>query len=199
MDGDGSREIEVIPEVLEAAPARPALPQWWRQRSRWQVVAGAVALMLVGGLIVGGGYYASVERVELSPLPAGSTLYYRDGTVLGHVGPIKRREVAYADLLPFVTQAAVAAEDRGFWSNTAGPITRSAVRLSLGFEPRGRRERVELAVQAAKLEDSYSKEEILGLLASTGPRSAECRTALRGRRRPISARAPAARRRPSAS
>jgi membrane peptidoglycan carboxypeptidase len=125
------------------------------------LLAGAIALVLVGALIGGGGLYASVAPVTLADLPGQSTLYYRDGTVLGRVGGLNRHPVAYGELVDGVPAAAVAAEDREFWTANGGAISRSVVRMSLGFEPRGRRERAEVAIQAWKLNDRYPKEQIL--------------------------------------
>src|SRR5262245_43979890 len=166
-------EIEVTPdvppeEVLGTAhadrprwPAALRWPAWLRRQRPVVLLAGALALVLVGGLTVGGGLYASVTPVALADLPAQSTLYYRDGTVLARVGGPDRRPVAYEELADGVKAAAVAAQDPDFWTASGGAISRSVVRMSLGFEPRGRRERAEIAIQAWKLNDTYSKEEVL--------------------------------------
>ena len=75
-------------------------------------------VVLLAAGVVGGFYYVgSVEVPKLLDLPASTTLYYNDGSVLARLGNTDRTPVGLQELLPFVAQAAVDGQDPDFWTS----------------------------------------------------------------------------------
>jgi membrane peptidoglycan carboxypeptidase len=135
-------------------------PRRWR---RW-VIAAVTVLALAATAAVGGGAYfwSSVQLLDAQVLPSTTTIYYSDGTtVLARLGEADRTVLAWQDILPVVKQAAVAADDPDFWTDTGGPIARAVVRSE--FDGRGTSwsGRARRYVLARKLERAYPKEAIL--------------------------------------
>lgn len=128
------------------------------------IAAGLVLFLVVSGLAGGGYYVISVPGVVLPELASATTLYYRDGTELGRLGGANLTRLRLDEMLPVVPVVplvAVAAADPDFWSNDIGAITRSVVRQATGTAPADTGARARLAAQAWKLDDQYSKDEIL--------------------------------------
>lgn len=126
------------------------------------LTAGALVLFLVISVLAGGGYYvASVPGIALPELPSATVLYYRDGTPLGQLGGANLIRLQLDEMVPAVPQVAVAAADPDFWNSGIGAITRSVVRQATGEMSSDTRGRARRAAQAWKLDDRYSKDEIL--------------------------------------
>jgi membrane peptidoglycan carboxypeptidase len=160
-----SSDVQVVPE--EPDHRDPQRPPRWRRRA---LVAAAVVLTLVGAGLAGAAYYyRSVEYVGLRPLPASTVLYYADGTVLARLGHLNRDPVALGQMIPTVAQVAVAAEDPDFWTSHAGAITRSVARQAADIRDDSTSAWARVGVIAWKVEDAYSKEEILDYYLNSVP------------------------------
>ena len=169
-------------------PAKPKL------RRRDKVIAGiAVTIMLLGtGLALGTFYVDSVSPPDQLPLPESTTVFYADGrTPMAKLGTENRTILAYADILEVVKQAIVAAEDRTYWTNEgvdfrsilraawnnvtggktqgASTITQQYARIAADLKGVTYSRKVREAVMAWKLDDKYSKEEILDFYLNTVP------------------------------
>ena len=160
---------EPDPEVLESAePAQPRSPR--RTTRQRLVLATTVVLALLGSGLAGGAYYvASTPTPELLPLSAATTVHYSDGALLARIGLHDRTLLESQELLTIVTQAAVAAEDPDFWTSGTGAITRSVVRYGTNMSDTTAAAKARVAVQAWKLDGTYSKEEILAYYLNAIP------------------------------
>ncbi|WP_316669628.1 transglycosylase domain-containing protein [uncultured Propionibacterium sp.] len=104
----------------KSTPRRPARPGRSRKRRiariAGMVVAGLVALTLVASGI----FYASVDLPEPNEdyTTQTTSIYYRDGTTkIGELSVQNRTEVDYSAMSENMRNAAIAAEDRSFWTN----------------------------------------------------------------------------------
>ncbi|RSM46572.1 glycosyl transferase [Actinoplanes sp. ATCC 53533] len=154
------------------------LPRWCRR---------SVAVLAVGAVAIGCGAAGYVASVDLPPDPAppqASVLYYRDGrTVLTRIGTTDRTDVGLSQVPVAVQRAFLAAEDRGFydhsgvstrgvlralWANVfqdggqgASTITQQYVRNAYLTQDRTVSRKTKEAALAWKVEDRFSKAEIL--------------------------------------
>jgi membrane peptidoglycan carboxypeptidase len=124
-----------------------------------------VATVLV---LVGAGVGAAALYVNSVPLPAEmsmpeiTTVYYADGkTEMARLGAQNRVLLPHDRIVEPVRQAAVAAVDPDFFGSTGGPIARSVVRTGYDLKGSGASTRLKVYVMARKLDDAYSKEQIL--------------------------------------
>ncbi|WP_433792631.1 transglycosylase domain-containing protein [Actinoplanes sp. CA-252034] len=165
-----------------------ALRQGWRRVKalpRWVRRTLAVLLVVQTTLVVAAvGYVASVDLPPDPVPPQASVLYYRDGrTVLARIGLTDRTDVTLDRVPAGVRQAFLAAEDRGFadhygvsarglvralWSNVmddsgegASTITQQYVRNAYLTQERTVSRKAREAALALKVEDRYSKDQIL--------------------------------------
>ncbi|WP_436529532.1 transglycosylase domain-containing protein [Actinoplanes sp. HUAS TT8] len=158
---------------------------WVRRWPRWlrRVTAALIAVQVVL-ILAAAGYVWSVDLPGDPTPPQASVLYYRDGkTVLARIGTTDRTDV-HLDRVPLgVRQAFLAAEDRGFydhygvsvrgllravWSNIvrdsgqgASTITQQYVRNAYLTQERTVSRKAKEAALALKVEDRFSKDEIL--------------------------------------
>ncbi len=140
---------------------------------RRRIASGIVAGVMLAGLItVVSTYYLSAIPLptELS-LPATTTVYYSDGvTPLARLGS-QRRTIVPADSLPaYASQAVIAAEDPQYYTTSGTLISRQYARASTiatGGNAAGTTGQARLLVLAWKLEDTYTKDEILGFYLNT--------------------------------
>ncbi|MFA1546357.1 transglycosylase domain-containing protein [Actinomadura chokoriensis] len=165
---------------------------WRRFIPSWKVVAGLSALGFVAFLTMIWVAYANTPT-PAEPTVAGvedqaSIFYYTDGTEIGRIGK-KRQSVELKQVPPFVQDAVLAAENRSFrtdpgfsirgttravWSNlTGGSGGGSTITQQLAknyySDPNNRtvnRKFKELFI-SLKLEDKYTKDEILKLYLNT--------------------------------
>ena len=155
-------DLTVTVEPIGPEPPSEARPTRSRRRRRWRLIALVVAAALVAS---GGAASLAVwSSVKLPPpltLPESTTLYFADGTLLGHLGQIQRTVVPYEEILPNIIDVAVAAEDPDFWSSWAGPISRAVIRHTRDLVATGSNAQVRTWVLARKLEVTHSKEQIL--------------------------------------
>jgi membrane peptidoglycan carboxypeptidase len=173
----------------------PTGPAWARKpRRRTRLVAAvAVVLLLAGiGLVVGTYYWDSVPTPEQLRLPESTTVYYADGTTpIAKLGVENRTILTYDQMNDAVKQAIVAAEDQTFWTNSgvdftavlraaknnvtggktqgASTITQQYARIAADLKGVTYSRKLREAVMAWKLDDKYSKQQILEFYLNTVP------------------------------
>ncbi|SCL29176.1 Membrane carboxypeptidase (penicillin-binding protein) [Micromonospora rhizosphaerae] len=163
-----------------------------RRRKRLLVVLVVFTLLAGSGLLAGGYYFDSVPTPTDLKLPESTTVYYSDGrTQMAKLGAENRTIVPYEQMNDSAKQAIVAAEDRTFWTNKgvdftgvlraawsnitggqrqgASTITQQYARVAADLKGVTYSRKVREAVIAWKLDDKYSKEEILGFYLNTVP------------------------------
>ncbi|MFB9234827.1 transglycosylase domain-containing protein [Plantactinospora siamensis] len=172
------------------AGRRPVAPR--RRRNRL-LAALAVAALVAGIGLIGGIYYVdSVPAPTDLKLPESTTVYYSDGrTAMATLGAENRTIVPYDQMVDGPKQAIVAAEDRTFWTNRgidftgvlraawsnltggqrqgASTITQQYARVAADLKGVTYSRKLREAVIAWKLDDKYSKQEILGYYLNTVP------------------------------
>jgi penicillin-binding protein 1A len=170
-----------------AAGRRPTRGSRRRRRSRLLGRALLVALLalLVGGTtFVGGLLAAPFDEKRVPPPPKAVLLLAADGTQIGSIRPIKRRELVPAEAIPDVMrQAIIAAEDERFLEHSGVDpigISRAFLRDVTGGRQQGGStltqqyvknvyvgndrtltRKVKEAAIAVRLEERKTKEEIL--------------------------------------
>ncbi|MGN9777361.1 transglycosylase domain-containing protein [Micromonospora sp. H33] len=171
-----------------AAPAEPK-----RRRRRKVTISLAVLALLLGSGLLGGAYYVdSVPTPTDLKLPESTTVYFADGrTPMAKLGTENRTIVPFDQMNDSAKQAIVAAEDRTFWTNEgidfkgvlraawanitggqrqgASTITQQYARVAADLKGVTYSRKAREAVIAWKLDDTYSKEEILGFYLNTVP------------------------------
>lgn len=174
------------------ATTRPARFGGLQRRTRLSAVAAAV-LVLCGAGLAGCVYYVdSVPTPAQLELPESTTVYYADGrTPMAKLGTENRTILSFDEMNDAVKHSVVAAEDRTFWSNegvdlgsvmragwnnvsggtTQGgsTITQQYVRIAADLEGVTYSRKVREAVMAWKLDDKYSKQQILEFYLNTVP------------------------------
>ncbi|WFE40486.1 transglycosylase domain-containing protein [Micromonospora sp. WMMD998] len=172
---------------IGAVAARPR-----RRGRRLLVILAVVALLAGAGLVAGGYYFDSVPTPTDLKLPESTTVYYADGrTPMAKLGAQNRTIVPYEAMNDSAKQAIVAAEDRTFWTNRgidvkgvlraawanvsggqrqgASTLTQQYARVAADLRGVTYSRKLREAVIAWKLDDKYSKEEILGFYLNTVP------------------------------
>ncbi len=142
--------------------------------------------------MVGTYYVDSVPTPAQLPLPESTTVYYADGkTPMAKLGTENRTILAFDEMNDAVKQAIVAAEDQTFWTNEgvdfsavmraawnnvtggktqgASTITQQYARIAADLTGVTFSRKLREAVIAWKLDDKYSKEEILEFYLNTVP------------------------------
>ncbi|MGE5156129.1 MAG: transglycosylase domain-containing protein, partial [Betaproteobacteria bacterium] len=164
-----------------------------RRRRNWIISGFAVFIMLAGILVVGGTYYVDgVPTPDQLVLPEASTVYYADGqTVMARLGQENRTILNVNDMSDYVKQAIVAAEDATFWTNKgvsfsgvlraawnnftggqtqgASTLTQQYARQVMDLKGATYSRKLREAVIAWKIDDKYSKSDILGFYLNTVP------------------------------
>ncbi|MFJ3706772.1 MULTISPECIES: transglycosylase domain-containing protein [unclassified Streptomyces] len=116
------------PDGTSAAPGkkgkkrkRPKRHGWRRLIPTWRMVLGGVVVIV---LLLVGGFIAGYNLVDIPPAnkaaTAQSNVYlYADGTEMARDGEVNRENVPLAQIPLDVQRAALAAEDRDFYSESA--------------------------------------------------------------------------------
>jgi membrane peptidoglycan carboxypeptidase len=177
------------------APARPATPRRAARRPRrvWLLVVGTVVGLVAGaGATAAAFYVESVPTPEQLALPESTTVYYADGrTPMAKLGTENRTILTFDEMNDAVRQSIVAAEDQTFWTNKgvdfgsilraawnnitggkrqgASTITQQYARIAADLKGVTYSRKVREAVMAKKLDDRYSKEQILEFYLNTVP------------------------------
>lgn len=155
--------------------------RWFRILRRWLIGVAVLGLVLtIGGVV----FVNSVPLPKQPAVPQASTLYYNDGrTVLARVGVTDRTDVPLSQVPRPVRMAFLAAEDRGFYGESAisvrgilraivsdvfsgggqgaSTITQQYVRNAFLTQDRTASRKAKEAALAIKVEQRYSKDEIL--------------------------------------
>jgi membrane peptidoglycan carboxypeptidase len=134
------------------------------------LISSGLALAVLAGLftVIGVYYVGSIPLPDAVGLPATTTIYYSDGTtVLARLGTQNRVLVDATKLPAYVGAAVVAAEDPDFWDETGARISRQYARQATGLTGTSYPDRARGLVLAWKLEDTYTKDEIIGFYLNT--------------------------------
>ncbi|MCO8277032.1 penicillin-binding protein [Actinoplanes sp. TRM 88003] len=157
-----------------------------RRRTNLLTVAAAVLVIVLGAGVVGGAYFFDdVQFTEPKAEDQVSQIVAADNkTVVATIGNSTRSLVPYQGINPIIGQAVMAAEDKNFydhggidmkgiaraaWNNFTGgdqqgasTITQQYARHAAELKEISYNRKLREAVIARKMEDHYSKEEILG-------------------------------------
>lgn len=147
------------------AEAHAAVQRRGRSLRRRRIAASLLAgLVLCSMAIVVVTYYVNAIRPpDALAMPETTTVYYSDGTtVMARLGSQSRILVDIRTLPAYVPAAVVAAEDPLFWGGSATLISQQYVRLASGIDASTPMGRAKAAIMSWRLEDQYSKQEILG-------------------------------------
>jgi membrane peptidoglycan carboxypeptidase len=164
--GDGRPHIGTV----DLSEAYAAVRRRARQLRRRRIVSTIVAMAVFAGVasVVGVYYVSKIPLPEAVRLPETTTVYFADGTtVMARLGEQSRVPVVLGALPDHVPAAVVAAEDPGFWGGSGTRISREYARLSTHVEGGGVTSTARITVMAWKLEDSYSKRQILEFYLNT--------------------------------
>ena len=165
-------------EPSESAPARridlseayAAVRRRARALRRRRIISSVVAAVVMVGVfsIVGVYYVGTIPLPDALSLPTTTTVYYSDGTtVMARLGSQNRVLVNFDTLPAHVPAAVVAAEDPGFWFDSATLISRQYARVATDTDVSSTGGQARLLVMSWKLEDTYAKEEILEFYLNT--------------------------------
>jgi membrane peptidoglycan carboxypeptidase len=157
-----------------------------RRRTNLLTVAAAVLVIVLGAGVVGGAYFFDdVQFTEPKVEDQVSQIFAADNkTVVATIGNSNRSLVPYQSINPVIGQAVMAAEDKNFydhngidmkgiaraaWNNFTGgdqqgasTITQQYARHAAELKEISYNRKLREAVIARKMEDHYSKDEILG-------------------------------------
>ncbi|MGN9893452.1 transglycosylase domain-containing protein [Micromonospora sp. L31] len=187
MSATGNNDGAATVSGSTAAP-----PARKRRRRRLLIVLAVLALLAGTGLTAGAYYVDSVPTPSDLELPESTTVYFADGrTPMAKLGTENRTIVPYGEMNDAAKQAIVATEDRTFWTNEgidfsgvlraawsnvtggqrqgASTITQQYARVAADLKGVSYSRKLREAVIAWKLDDKYSKEEILGFYLNTVP------------------------------
>ncbi len=165
-----------------------------KTRRRDVVIASvAVVVMLSGlGLAAAAYYVDGVPTPDQLELPQSTTVYFADAkTPMAKLGTENRTILQFDEMIDSIKEAIVAAEDQTFWTNEgvdfssvlraawnnftggrtqgASTITQQYARIAADLKGVTYSRKLREAVMAWKLDDKYSKEEILGYYLNTVP------------------------------
>jgi membrane peptidoglycan carboxypeptidase len=141
---------------------------------RRRIISAVMATVVMVGLftVLGLYYVSAIPLPDQLALPATTTVYYSDGTtVMARLGTQRRIIVSARTLPPYVAQAVVAAEDPTYWLNSGTLISRQYARAAAaaggGSGGDSPATQARLLVLSWKLEDTYSKDQILEFYLNT--------------------------------
>jgi membrane peptidoglycan carboxypeptidase len=176
--GRGGRGGTGDPDALRKAKQR--------KRLNWIIASFAVLIMLAGVGVVAGTYYSTtVVLPDQINLPLSTTIYANDGkTVVAKLGEQNRQFVTINQIPKYVQHAVASAEDRKFyehsgidyagiaraaWNNFTGGSKQGASTITQQYARNAYdnlkddtyARKVKEAILASKLNDKYSKDEIM--------------------------------------
>jgi membrane peptidoglycan carboxypeptidase len=171
LDRAGDYPTGEFPVVrIDLSDAYTALRRRGTALRRRRIISSVLAATILAGVfsVVGVYYVSSVPLPDALSLPETTTVYYADGTtVMARLGSRNRVPVTLAALPNYVGQAVVAAEDPGFWGDTGARITRVYARAATDMNDSTLSSKARAQIMAWKLEDTYSKEQILEFYLNT--------------------------------
>jgi membrane peptidoglycan carboxypeptidase len=117
-------EEEEIPGLTGPPPGRPGRPHrtgWRRLIPTWRTVLGAfvTGLLLLTALFALGYAVVSIPAANAAATKQSNVYLYADGTELARDGSVNRQNVTLAQMSKDAQHAALAAEDRDFYSESA--------------------------------------------------------------------------------
>jgi membrane peptidoglycan carboxypeptidase len=137
-----------------------------RRRIISSVLATAVLVAL--GTVLGTYYVSAIPLPAAVDLPATTTVYYADGTtVMARLGTQRRILVPGETLPSYVGRAVVAAEDPAYWLGSGTLISRQYARAATSVDGSSTGGQARLLVMSWKLEDTYTKDQILEFYLNT--------------------------------
>lgn len=164
-----SGEWPVLPRI-DLTDAYAAVRRRGRALRRRRIISTTVAAIVLGGLltVVSFYYVSTIPLPDALDLPATTTVYYSDGTtVMARLGSQSRTIVNIDGLPAYVRDAVLAAEDPGFFVDSATLISRQYARAAGAAKSGTPAGEARLLVMTWKLEDTYSKKQILGFYLNT--------------------------------
>jgi membrane peptidoglycan carboxypeptidase len=141
-----------------------------QQLRRRRIMSGALAAVVLAGVfsVVGVYYVSSIPLPDALSLPATTTVYYADGrTVMARLGSQNRSLVAITTLPDYVGEAVVAAEDPAYWFDSGTLLSRQYARAATNLDQGSPAAQARLLVMTWKLEDTYTKDQILEFYLNT--------------------------------
>lgn len=170
LRGDSSTgEYPVVPRI-DLSEAYAAVRRRGKALRRRRIISSILAAVVLTGVfsIVGVYYVSTIPLPDALSLPATTTVYYSDGrTVMARLGSQNRVMVDLPTLPAYVPAAVIAAEDPGYWFDSTTLISRQYARAATGVDASSTAGQARLLVMSLKLEDSYTKQEILGFYLNT--------------------------------
>jgi membrane peptidoglycan carboxypeptidase len=161
LSWNGDLEVKIDPQPASGEPT--AKRQKTSTRSKVLIASFATLAILAGGVAGAGYYYDSVDEVLPDHIawPQVTQVMAADGkTQLAQLGTVNRIDVAVTAIPEKSRLALIAGEDPDFfkdsWSGSA--LSRAYIRIATVSEPGKPR----LAVLARKLEDKYTRIQIMG-------------------------------------
>jgi membrane peptidoglycan carboxypeptidase len=190
-DADFAPEPEVDPGKRGKRPLTREERRKREKRRRLLIAGVAVVILLSGvGLMAGTYYYDKVITPDELTLENSTTVFASDGTTqIARLGSKNRTEISMDKLSKPIRDALIAGEDKNFythhgidlsgiaraaWNNLTGGQTQGASTITQQYARRAANDmdvtyarKLREAIMARKLEDQYSKEEILGFYLNT--------------------------------
>jgi membrane peptidoglycan carboxypeptidase len=162
-------EQRVMPRV-DLSEAYAAVRQRGDHLRRRRLISSVVAGIVMASLltIVSIYYVSTIPLPDGFGLPATTTVYYSDGTtVMARLGSERRVLVDVNQVPVYVRDAVLAAVDPTFFSDSSTVISRQYARAATGLDSSGPTGKARLLVMSWKLEDSYTKNQILEFYLNT--------------------------------
>ncbi|MCW7946539.1 penicillin-binding protein [Streptomyces hygroscopicus] len=102
-------------------PERPGRTGWRRLIPTWRTVLATcvTGLLLLIGLLALGYYMVKIPAANAAATQQSNVYLYSDGSELARVGPVNRENVQLAQISKDTQHAALAAEDRDFYTESA--------------------------------------------------------------------------------
>jgi membrane peptidoglycan carboxypeptidase len=185
VEGPGERSRRSLPKPRLRLPRSKKI-----KRRNWIIAGFATFIMLAGLLVVGGTYFwDAVPLPESLAQPEATTIYYSSGEIMAKIGTENRTLIPFDQMPPDVQHAVIAAEDRSFydnkgvdfkgvmraaWNNFTGgeiqgasTITQQYARNVAELKGISYSRKLREAVIAMKLNDQYSKDQIMTFYLNT--------------------------------
>jgi membrane peptidoglycan carboxypeptidase len=171
LDRAGDYPTGEFPVVrIDLSDAYTALRRRGKALRRRRILSSLLAATILATVfsVVGVYYVSSIPLPDALSLPQTTTVYYSDGTtVMARLGDRNRIPVTLNGLPDYVSKAVVAAEDPDFWGATGARITRVYARAATEMSDTTLTSKARAQIMAWKLEDTYSKQQILEFYLNT--------------------------------
>jgi membrane peptidoglycan carboxypeptidase len=162
-------EQRIVPRI-DLSEAYAAVRRRGEHLRRRRIISSVIASIVFASLltVLGVYYVSSIPLPDALSLPATTTVYYSDGTtVMARLGSQRRVMLQIATVPANVRNAVLAAVDPSFFGDSSTIISRQYARAATGLDSSSATGKARLLVMSWKLEDSYSKEQILEFYLNT--------------------------------